>query len=60
MDCAPNHSAPPKRESVAAQSNIADDWGRELKGLKVLPFILFASLGTIVGLLIKSLLHGQL
>lgn len=60
MDCAPNHCTPPKHESVAEQSKIADDWGRELKGLKVLSFILFASLGTIVGLLMASLLHGQL
>lgn len=60
MDCAPDHCTPPKRESVAEQSNTADDWGRELKGLKVLSLILFASLGTIVGLLMASLLHGQL
>ena len=60
MDCVPNHCTLPKRESVAQKSNIADDWDRELKGLKVLSLILFASLGTIVGLLMASLLHGQL
>jgi hypothetical protein len=60
MDCPPNHCTPPKRESVAEQSNIADDWGRELKGLNGLSFILLANLGTIVGLLLASLPHRRL
>jgi len=59
MHCTPNHCTP-KLECVAKQSNIVDDWGGELKELKVLSFILFASLGTIVGLLMTSLLPGQL